>query len=297
MTTKNTTKNITERAMLMNVTIHQWTAKRHDKSVSAEVARQHGSDITMGAYQKELVTKESLKDISVLAGQIRDTFHRRTLPWLDGGTRILPADHYFAIMCELKELIHKRDAKVAEFCNKWSDIIDEAQKKLNGLFDPADYPAEALLREAFSVEMTVFPLPSKADFRVNLDNTAELEDIQNQIDERVNMALEAATRDTWQRIHDVVAKVSERLHAYKVNDEGKVENPFRDSLIENVRDLVEILPGLNITGNAELATMTEVLQKGIAAFDAEDLRDSDALRNNVAVMADKILESVGEFLA
>ena len=63
---------------------------RNDKSVesaSEEVAQRHGSDVTMGSYQKDLVARTALKEISELSSQIRTALYKRTLPWLDDGFR------------------------------------------------------------------------------------------------------------------------------------------------------------------------------------------------------------------
>lgn len=292
-----TTQHITERAMLVKVSIHQWTARKHDKKVSDEVAQRHGSDGSMGAYHKDLVAREALKEISELSSQIRTTLYRRTLPWLDDGCRILPAAFYFEAMAEWKALIHKREAKVGEFIAGWDDVVADAKRRLNGLFNERDYPRKEGLGRAFKVDLTVFPLPAGDDFRVPLGKAEEEAQIRDQVEERVNELLERATRDVYQRIHDVVEHMLERLRAYKVDENGKTVTTFRDSLVENVRDLVGLLPGLNVAGNAELDGMTKQLSDALCVYDAQQLRDSDLLRHQIADRAEKILTEVSDFLA
>lgn len=292
-----TTQHISERAMLIKVSIHQWTARRNDKRVSAEVAQRHGSDATMGAYQKDLVARDALKEISELSSQIRATLHELTLPWLDDGARILPSAFYFKAMEALKALIHKRDEKVSDFLAKWDTIVADARVRLNGLFDEADYPSPARLRRAFAVDMTVFPMPAGDDFRVPL-GSEEAAAVQEHIDTRVNELLEAATRDVWQRVHEVVSRMVDRLKAYQVDPETKkVISTFRDSLVDNIRDLVELLPGLNVAGSADLDQMTTRLRDGLTVYDAQDLRDDEGARNTVIDRAEAILADLSDFIA
>lgn len=292
-----TTQHITERAMLMKISIHQWTARRHDKKVSEEVAQRHGADSSMGAYQKDLVARSALKEICELSSQIRNALYKRTLPWLDDGCRILPATFYFDAMAEWKDLIHKREAKVGEFVDQWDAIVADARQRLNGLFNEADYPRKERLARMFKVDLTVFPLPAGNDFRVPLGKAEEEAQIRTQVEDRVNELLERATRDVWRRIHEVVERMVERLRAYSVSVDGKVESTFRDSLVENVRDLVELLPGLNVAGDAELDAMAVRLRDGLTVYDADQLRESADLRNQVADRAAAILTEVSDFLA
>ena len=51
---------ITERAMLAAVHISIWTAIKHDRKVSREVAEQHGAYAGAGRYNKQLLREAEL---------------------------------------------------------------------------------------------------------------------------------------------------------------------------------------------------------------------------------------------
>src|ERR1700750_334281 len=87
---------ITERAMLAAVHISIWTAVKHDRKVSRQVADDHGAPETAGRYNKKLLSGAArLDDLRSFAGQIRQSFYKITLPWSDEGYRLLPAHFYF----------------------------------------------------------------------------------------------------------------------------------------------------------------------------------------------------------
>ena len=78
---------ITERAMLAAIHISIWTAVKHDRKVSHEVASQHGAPDSAGRYNKQLLRGAGrLDDLRTLAGQIRQHFYKITLPWSDEAT-------------------------------------------------------------------------------------------------------------------------------------------------------------------------------------------------------------------
>jgi hypothetical protein len=79
---------ITERAMLAAVHISIWTAVKHDRKVSRDVANQHGAHESAGRYNKQLLRgAEKLDALRTIAGQIRQHFYKITLPWSDEGYR------------------------------------------------------------------------------------------------------------------------------------------------------------------------------------------------------------------
>ena len=99
------------------------------------------------------------------------------------------------------------------------------------------------------------------------------------------------------------------MEVYKVADspeevftlEGKtrnkrVSNPFRDSLVTNLSDMVEILPALNVTNDPELEKFAELAKKELLFYTAEDLRQSSAVRQVVIDKADEILKKMSDYV-
>jgi hypothetical protein len=92
---------ITERAMLAAVHISIWTAIKHDRKVSRDVADQNGAHQGAGRYNKQLLRgADKLDELRTLAGQIRQYFYKITLPWSDEGFRLLPSNFYFDLMAQ-----------------------------------------------------------------------------------------------------------------------------------------------------------------------------------------------------
>jgi hypothetical protein len=85
--------------------------------------------------------------------------------------------------------------------------------------------------------------------------------------------------------------MSERLRAYN----GTKEGSFRDSLVDNVRDLVDLLPRLNVTADPVLDNTAQKMRDMLCAYDAQLLREDTNLRHTVAKSADEILSAMAGY--
>jgi hypothetical protein len=259
----------------------------------------------MTGVSRRLFTKEALAKISTASDEARRFHLEQTLPWLQNGARILPSENFFPYSSRMKELKDEWSAAVDEFCTDYDRHVSAARMRLGDLFRAEEYPTKAAVKHAFGFDLGYQKLPEGKDFRIDLGD-AITASIRDDIEARLSIATEQAMRDLWSRVHETVAHMVERLNAYKPavradkksGVEGeKAEAPFRDSLIENIRGLVDLLPRLNLTGDAQLAAMTERLRAELCTEDADVLRKNDTVRSDVAARAEAILADVSEFLA
>lgn len=294
MQTQSKTGSITERAMLVSLNIQQWMGAKHDKKISQEVARTHQSDVSMGRYQKLLVAKESLETMRKITSAARHEHYNRTLPWCDGGTRILSSVGYFDYAQKMREYQLEWDTAVAAFVAQYPQCVEDARLRLNGLFNESDYPNPSRMRGKFSFGFNVLPMPVAQDFRVQLGDV-ETARVRSEIEQSFNESLRVAMADVWERVHEVVARMAERLRAYAVTNDG-VANPFRDSIVTNIRELLEMLPALNITEDQKLTQFATRIGAELCKYDADELRENDGARESTAKAAEAILDQMAEYV-
>ena len=67
------------------------------------------------------------------------------------------------------------------------------------------------------------------------------------------------------------------------------ESRFHGSLVTNVLDLVEILPRLNVNGDADLNRFAEQIKQRLCNYSAQDLKKHDLLRVATATDAANIV--------
>jgi hypothetical protein len=279
---------ITERAMLAAVHISIWTATKHDRKVSRDVASQHGAHQGAGRYNKQLLMGAAkLEELRTLAGQIRQHFYKITLPWSDEGFRLLPSHFYFDLTARMREFETAFSLGVDEFLKVYPDYIREAQSELNGLFRAEDYPAVDKLRDKFEVKLEILPIPTGDDFRVTL-SAEEQARVASEIDVSVRQSLARGTEDLWKRLREVVTHMVDRLN--------EPESRFHATMVTNVFDLVSLLPQLNVNHDAELDRFAAQIRDRLCNYSAQDLKKHDLLRLATAVDAAEIVAQMDEVL-
>jgi len=272
---------ITERAMLAAVHISIWTAVKHDRKISRDVASQHGAHQGAGRYNKQLLRgADKLDDLRTLAGQIRQYFYKITLPWSDEGFRLLPSNFYFDLMARMREFEASFEQGVEGFLAVYPQYIEQVRPELNGLFRQEDYPTANKLREKFGVKLEILPIPSGGDFRVQM-SAEEQARVSREIDANVRQSLTRGTEDLWKRLREVVSHMVDRLN--------EPESRFHATLVTNVVDLVEILPRLNVNGDAELNRFADQIRQRLCSYSAHDLKKHDLLRVTAATDAANIV--------
>lgn len=287
---------LTERAMLASLTIRTWSARKHDKRVTRDVASREHAAQDAGRYNKRLMPREALKFLGSQASSARTEHYKRTLPWMDDGARILSAAGYFDYANAIRSLKDDFERAADDFASRYPDFVKAAQTELGNMFDPNDYPDANVIRSKFAIELHTFPMPDPNDFRVSLPSE-ELELVRADIETQVRNSILSGQREVYGRISEAMTHMVTKLRAYQPDaDDLKARGIFRDSLVENVKELATLLPSLNITNDPALRVLAEEL-KAVAAFPAETLRNSDSARLSTADEAQAILDKVTAFLA
>lgn len=285
-----------DRAVLVNLSIRQWSAAKSDKKVNREVAQNHGSAEEMGNYRKSLVARDAIKKYTELAGIIRTEHYKLTLPWGDNGDRILTAKGYFDYSNNFRKRQQEIEAIWDEFCANYPQYIEEAKAKLNGLFDAKDYPEVTAIRGKFSIKLEVTPVPQSDDFRVHL-GADEVSHLRQQLEQDAADRTQRAMADVWDRMKTVIAAMRDRLNLYNVRKDGTVEHPFRDSIVTNISDLLQIIPILNLTGDPNVTQFAQAMNDDLTRYSPDTLREAEYARKDTAARADEILSKMSAFIA
>jgi len=284
---------VASRAMLCSLSISQWSASKHDRQASEEIAAHHGAQPDVGRYNKLLIPRERLAEVRRIAGEARREHYFMTLPWDDCGYRVLPAAVYLEHAEKLRGYSRKFTAAVEVFAAQFDQLVIKSRSRLGGLFRPEDYPTCGEIREKFGFETRVMPLPDAGDFRVSLGDE-EKDRVKRQIAASVEASLTVASRELWQRMYEAVSHMAERLSAYKATDQG-VETPFRNSIVTNLVKLVDVMPRLNVTGDAELERLTKQVRASLLVDPAE-LRKSESVRAETAMKAANISRQMRTYM-
>jgi hypothetical protein len=291
--------SLSAKGLLVEVTLHQWVGRKRDSKAGASAAKAHGAKTNRVGAIVDLIGEceplEKLRNCDVRIGQFK---RARTLPWTDRGPRLLGSAGYFEFTTGLRKLLEEREGHVAAFAAVYPHQWAKAQNDLGGLFYAADFPHPSKIAERFTAKTTYYPLPDAGDIRCNLTDTDRAE-----MQRHYQAIFEQAQRDVWKRVIDVVGSMVERLVAFQPKTKTRrQQGGFQDSLVENIRDLIAVMPALNVADDPRITEMIAKLAT-ITVHDAEVLKESPRVREQVRTRAEEILaeaeaivESVSDFL-
>jgi hypothetical protein len=277
---------LNDRALLVQLSISQWTARKYDKKATRQVADTFNNFVDQGRYNKALLPMNSmLESVHKKSTLIRTRYYDNTLPWGIDGIQMLPTANYLSFMSDFRKEKGEWESLVTAFVASYDSLKHDAQRVLGQLYDATDYPTSDVVARKFSMDMAVFPVPN-TDFRVAI-GSAELTRIQQDVERRVKDAEQVAMKEVWQRLFDRVKHMAEKLADPKAI--------FRDSMIENAREICSLLPRLNFTDDPQLEQMRQQVEATLIKH-PEALRNDPDLRRDTAAEAKAIMDKMSVFM-
>ena len=97
-----------------------------------------------------------------------------------------------------------------------------------------------------------------------------------------------AMDDVWRRVYDSLTKMSERLD-YADHEQKKI---FRDTLVTNVIDIVELLDVCNVTHDSQMSALKTQLDDALRGVTPDALREDGYLRAQTKQAVDDAIKSL-----
>lgn len=282
-----------DRAMLMSLGISQWTARKLDKKASAGTAALYNTETTEVSTYKSTVSKKHLDKIQKIVGAARTMHYRYTTPYPSiKGQAVLATKMLPEYLKEGAKLNREFQNAVREFLSIYDDVRGEARVALGELYNDFDYPSVEELSRKFRMTFDPSPLPVGKHFSIPIDAEA-LAEMQAEIEERATEAFRESVTELWGRVYAVATAMAERMEP----DPSGKDKVFRDSVVDNIAELADILPKMNIAGDPNLDAMAERLQKELATYEPEKLRIDKGLRKEALKKAQDIAQYAGRQVA
>lgn len=273
-------------AVLISVDINVWSATKQDRVVSDEVTTAKRADKSAGKFVKNLLADHPKhKAIINYRQTIYNWVQRRTYDWA-GSQRLLPAIDLPKFNGEFREHETAFHGLVDDFIDAYDDIVSDMAFKQGDMFDRSEYPSKETLRAKFGVRVFVSDVPMQ-DFRCQIAQDIA-EDLFKNYSKQAEDIIQSVMQDQAERFVTVMQSIS---HCCGVEDaDGKLrKRKIYDSTIQKAKEMVESFKQFNLTANEELEQARASLEKTLDGVSAEDIRESDAVRETVKESVDDIL--------
>ena len=292
--TRDLTQAVRESAMLADVSLSMWEASQNDKALMEGVKRQHGAHGDVGKVIKYLMAgaDSRLKSTRNAFKAVREHHRKLTLQWISDphsiradGPRLLPHLLNPRYMTEVSQKKREAEAERDEFVHEYPDLIIQAKANLGSMVSDSDYPTADQIKHMFRCHFDFEPLPVTTEFRGLPEHT--IERLSAGLLRKQQRQIQQAEAEMWSRVKAHVSHMVERLSVEE--DESKI---FKAATVENVREMLTLLPGWNVTGNPQVQEITQQLEAILDGVDADSLRRNKKLRAATAKETKQVIDKL-----
>jgi hypothetical protein len=264
--------------------------RKMDKRATSQVISQNNARKGAANVSKKLIMSNAHDDLTKLVAQIR-AFHReQTVPWGDLGDRLISNEaliDYRNNMAQLEDEFWDL-AKRTE--DEYPQAVAQAQLQQTGLgymFNENEYPSVEQLRHKFKFSLVFEAVPDVGDFRVDIGNQAASE-MREQYKQVLADRINAVKQDLAERLLEPLQRMSKGLDYA----EGEKPTGFRDTLVDNVLSIVELMRTCNLSNDARLTDVQQQLRATLSGVTPDGLRRDPNLRARTKQNVDQIIKNL-----
>lgn len=290
------------RGVLVRISISGYSGNKLDANISSEVAAQKNSKShsATDAYRvnKVIYNREYLRPVGRISLNFYKWLRERSHEWAHG-VYLISAESLNEVLTEYQKA--KMEWNKAMTNLKSPDCRDDALRdyrdRAGDGFDESLWPTTDELDERFSFDLDVEHLPdpkTNAHLIYKIGEEAA-EKISEDNKKRMDKKSAETVKSTARRIGDIVRKIQIALNATRTNKENTtVPAVFKDSLIGNLRDAVELIDLLNITGDPTITEMKNKIIKELCGAEPAVLRKDSVKRKATAKKAKQIADKLSQ---
>jgi hypothetical protein len=248
--------------------------------LAKEAADNHNAALKMHTHTEMTLDKDAFNTLTSWEANSRAEHRLRSVPFSDNGPRLIAAAGLFEYKKAMDALVDEGYALWADFLLRYDVAVQDARLLRGDRFDINDYPAVADLRKKFVIKFRILPMPS-----VNNLPPSIAAFVTNESQAAIDAAIVDAKRYVFTQLRKPVAHMHEKLIGYTGGRTGS----FHGSLTENIVEILDLLPSLNIDNDPAIDAMAEAMRQALLTYTPDELREDDNIRAATAIAAEKIM--------
>ena len=243
----------------------------------------------LSAGKKILDVKHaSFRAVTAVRGKVDAYFKGLSLPYPEPGVRRSKHDQVEPFAARMADYRVELEDAVANLDRHYGELKQAAAaERLGSLYNASDYPVTLVGLFGVTWEFLSVEPP---DYLVRL-SPGLYEAERARVAARFEEAVQLAERAFLEEFARLVAHLTER-----VADDGGEAKVFRDSAVDNLAEFLEKFKALNGRSSDQLDALVAQAQRAVRGVDAQDLRDSGALRRSVAADLSRVQSTLDGML-
>lgn len=274
-------ENMFREAALLQLNATCWQLdKKLPQSLLAELGN---VDLLRG--RKLLLPPESTANIKQVIGKARNYLRKIALPFPISGCVLAPRKLIPEIQEQLARLEKQYQSHVEDFLYWYPQTIREAKDLLGELFDECDYPTLGAIKSRFRFQWRYIVIgPSVSRVLPPSIYKDEVAKFQNLMEQARQEAIAALRGEFVELVANIADKVSGA-------EDGKPKR-LRDAAVENLRDFLDSFADRNLFEDEQLAQLVSQCKAIISGTDANAIRHSALVKENLHSSMSNLLTSI-----
>jgi hypothetical protein len=278
--------SLTEKAMIAKLSFSIIGQRKKDQIATNKSNQALGTSDAAGLYQKIKISRENIID----AIRIRDSalkYHRKmTTPFTADNWNLIGSEKILEYSKEIADYKTKFKLAVDDIQNRWPAIVAFEEKRLDPIFIADEYPSQNEVSNFFSFYHKLKPIVDPSHVVIKLEAEV-LEEIKEELRKEAVENTRRSLKDMWNRLFDPVANMA---------DICSNDKKIFGSLIENVKEIVDILPDLNIINDTDLNNMAREVKFKLLSHTAGQLRDDKDLKRRIGAEAQAVADKMEGYM-
>lgn len=262
---------------------------RNDPEAARALARIKNASAGSVNAKKYLIQSQPHAELQKLSRTMYRWHMENTLPWGDLGARLIPNVKLLDYQRQMGIFMAEFETLKEAFLDDYPRAAADAQMQLGDMFDESLYPNVYELDRKTGVRIEYEPIADPQHFLVKVGDQAA-QQMREQYEDVLKKRVESAYADVFKRLRDPLENMSQMLN-YSGEDKP---TGFRDTLVENVNKVVELMRTCNITNDAEMQHITNELRRALSGVTPDTLRNSETQRLATKDRLDKIISALPE---
>jgi hypothetical protein len=279
--------NILERSVAYVVNVSTLGIKRKVRTDKVEVTDNAGEhpDESVVAVQKKILESRELDAVKSLDRKMHDQLERLALPSpLHNGTYLIPTLLIDRVDKLIEDYKVQRESAIDKFIGAYSNCVNEASQKLNGLFEVTDYPTTSAVRKKFNVEsqFVSFNVPSNGlDAVLYSREQAAFQKKMQDAAEEIQLMLRSTMKGMVDHLVEILTP----------GPDGKYKKIYETS-VSKLMEFLKDFSARNITDDSQLESLVKQAEQVLTGVDVKALRDNDAFKQGLKQSLDSVKENL-----
>lgn len=283
--------------MLAKLNVRIWSARKTDKTATAELLSNKGAVSNAASVVKHLLAgnEAKLKETAAAYTRIRTFFYEATVPWTTAsvgamkGDRLISTAESINFLGDFARLKNEATASLNEFLQEYDALVQNSSSSLGGLYDVSEYPTKAQVAVLFGAEMSLNPLPEATDFDRLTNIPASLAaGLKGLYEKNMEAQMENALSDVQKRLLGELERMDTQLSKVAAGEKTRL---FK-SMVTNLKHLTGMARSLNFTNNPEIEAIASHIETNLLGYEVDAYKDNVALARQSATVARHVIARV-----